>query len=310
MHRTLRIATRGSALAIWQANLAGKMLRQRFPGCDIELVAIRSAGDAAANRPLAQFDATGVFTSALEHALLEGRVEVAVHSLKDLPTRLPKGLVVAAVPARGDVRDAVVLKSRRRLLDLPAGALVGTGSPRRRAQLLHVRADLRFTELRGNVETRLGKFREQDLDAIVLAGCGLDRLGLEDRIAERLPTDVMLPAAGQAAIALEARSDDAGTIETLQSMEDAQARAEVDAERAFLAATGGGCHVPVGALGRCEAGRLSLSAVVASPDGKRLVRGEISGEPRNAASLGEELARMLKADGARDILASLRGHRE
>jgi len=303
MDRTARIATRSSPLALRQANSVKDLLECRFPGRRFELVTVRAAGDEPSSMPIPAGEGTGVFTSRLEKALLDGRADMAVHSLKDLPTALAPGLVLAAVPARGDVRDAVILKSGAGLRDLAANAVVATGSPRRRAQLLHMRPDLRFVGLRGNVETRLDKFRQGRFDAVVLAVCGLERLGLGGAITERIPTAQVLPAPGQAAIAVEARSDDGETLEMAESIDDRHCRAEVEAERAFLRATGGGCRVPVAALGVCDGEGLHLVGLVAAGDGTLVLRDEIAGSPENAVELGVELARKLRASGAEEILA-------
>ncbi len=270
--------------------------------CCIEI--IRTTGDKITDVPLAKVGSKGLFTKEIEDSLLASSVDVAVHSLKDMPTELPAGLALQAVPKREDVRDAMV---GRKLDDLPTGARVGTSSLRRSAQLKAVRPDLQIETIRGNLDTRLRKLDEGQFDAIVLAAAGLRRLGWADRIAELIGEDVCCPAVGQGALAIETRDDEGEAALLCRKLNDASARAEVTAERALLGALGGGCQVPIGANAKAFDGRLFLRAVVAAPDGGRVVRGRRDGTIAEARELGEDLARELLANGAKEILASVYG---
>jgi len=300
--RPIRIATRGSALALRQTTL----MRERLAalGCDAELEVLRTEGDRSQTAPAA-IGVTGIFVKELEEALLARRCDLAVHSLKDLPTRLPEGLVLAAVPEREDPRDAVIVARGRGLAAVPAGGRLGTTSPRRVAQLAVARPDLACVPMRGNVDTRLRKLAEGVVDGLVLAMAGLNRLGrAEER--EALAVDLMLPASCQGALGLECREDDAELRAVLHALEHAASRVEVEAERAFVRALGCGCQAPVGVLGRVGTSALTLTAVVASLDGKQLLRGEATGPVSDGARLGQELAASLIARGAAEILAEAR----
>jgi len=292
----LVIASRGSQLALWQARWVERQLVEAGRACRIEI--IKTTGDKITDVPLAQVGTKGLFTKEIEEALLDGRADLAVHSLKDLPTELPAGLVLAAVPVREDSRDALV---GRRLADLPRGAKVGTSSLRRSAQLRQNRPDLVIEAVRGNLDTRLRKLDEGRYDAIVLAAAGLKRLGWGDRIAELLPPEVMCPAVGQGALAIETRETGAGR-EACAALDNAATHAAVTAERAVLAALGGGCQVPIGAHATVTGGRLRIRAVVASPDGAEVVRGESEGPSAEAARIGADLGAELLGRGARRIL--------
>lgn len=314
MNRPLRIGTRGSALALRQAEWVRDRIARLRPGAPPELVIIRTEGDRRLDVSLPEIGGKGVFTAELEQALLEGRIDLAQHSLKDLPTRLPDGLRLGAVPVRVDPRDALVSREGRRLRDLPAGARVGTSALRRAAQLRHLRPDLDVQSIRGNVDTRLRKLAEAQFDAIVIALAGLERLGLADRAAEVLPVDQVLPAPGQGALALEARSDDPELGPLLERLHDREAGAAVAAERAVLEALGGGCQVPVAAHAERQGDRLRLRALVADLQGRRVVRAEgfaawpAGGPPADvtpafARALGESVAADLLRQGAGEILA-------
>jgi hydroxymethylbilane synthase len=258
---------------------------------DAELVVVETTGDRRADTPIHEMGGTGVFVKEVQHAVLDGRADIAVHSAKDLPSEQTAGLVIAAVPERGDPRDALVGST---LSDLPKGAVVATGSVRRRAQLAALRADVAFAELRGNMETRLEK--AAGFDAIVVAAAALDRLGLGDRITERLATAVMLPQVAQGALAVECRDDDAGVRERLAAIDDHEAHRAVAAERAFLAELGGGCDQPVGALAHTtDDGGVAIEGLMASPDGRAVVRRSVTGSDPEVA--GRELAQMLVASG-------------
>ncbi len=295
----LVIASRGSQLAWWQARWVAGRLQGLGHECRIEI--IKTTGDKIADVPLAKVGTKGLFTKEIEEALLEGRADLAVHSLKDLPTELPEGLVLAAIPGREDPRDAV---AGRPLAALPAGARVGTSSLRRAALLRKLRPDLVVESVRGNLDTRLRKLDEGRYDAILLAAAGLKRLGWEQRIAEILPVDIICPAVGQGALAIETLTSGAGR-DACAALDDADARAAVAAERAVLAALGGGCQVPIGAHAEVRDGRLRLFAVVASPDGAETIRAEAEGAPDAAEELGRALGADLLERGARAILEAV-----
>lgn len=289
---TLRIATRGSDLARWQANHVASLL-----GADAELVIVETTGDRRTDESIASLGGKGVFVKEVQAAVLDGRADLAVHSAKDLPSQTFAGLTIAAVPQRGDARDALVGRS---LADLPPGGLVATGSARRRAQLADLRPDLTFTGLRGNIPTRLAK--AADHDAIVVAAVALERLGLAGRIAEILSTSAMVPQVGQGALAIECRDDDHDTRTRLASIEHAPSRRAVDAERAFLAELGGDCDLPAGAHGVVAAGgTIRLDGLLASLDGRVVLRHRAAGH--DPAMLGREVARhLLDKAGGRQLL--------
>ena len=298
--RVLRIGSRGSKLALWQAEWVKARLEEQGEACRIEI--IKTTGDKILDVPLARIGGKGLFTKEIEEALLDGQIDLAVHSLKDLPTELPSGLTVASIPQREDPRDAVVGAT---LAALPHGARVGTSSLRRSAQLRALRPDLEIADIRGNVDTRLRKQQEGQYDALVMASAGLTRLGLGEHIAAYLDPAEFLPAVAQGALAIETR-DDGGTAWTVcRALNDPRAAAEVSAERALLAMLGGGCQVPLGAHAATNANRLELRAVVISPDGRRLVRREASGPVESAVSIGEDLASQLLASEARQIIAEV-----
>ena len=298
----LRIGTRGSPLALWQAHHVTALLRTVAPDRPIELVEIETVGDQVRDVPLVQLGGDGAFTKAIQQALLDDRVDVAVHSLKDLPTFVVEGLLLAAVPARGPIGDAFVSKKHRCFADMPAGAVVATSSLRRKAQLLNRRPDLRLIDIRGNVETRLRKLVEQDLDATILAQAGLVRLGLATEITEVLDASWMFPAVGQGALGLECRTADSTTRAILDRLNDAPTRWAVLAERAMLRGLGGGCQVPIGAITKLVAGVLTLRGVVLPPDGRQRIEAEIAGPLDQAEALGQALADRLRERGAAALL--------
>jgi hydroxymethylbilane synthase len=299
--KALRIGTRGSALALWQARSIARALLEAT-GVEPEIVIIKTSGDKFQQVSFSQIGTKGVFIKELEDALLEERIDLAVHSMKDVPTDLPTGLTIAAIGKREDVRDALLSTSGASLTTLPQGARVGTSSLRRQSQLLHARPDLRLLELRGNVDTRIEKLKRGDYDAIVLAKAGLDRLGLSANISQVLPLDVSLPAAGQGAIGIEARAADQETIRILSALEDEDARAAVTAERAALAGLGGGCQVPIGAWGRVENGDLALDVAVLSADGTQRIWEKDSGAAQDAEGIGKRIAGKLRERGAAALL--------
>jgi hydroxymethylbilane synthase len=300
--KALRIGTRGSALALWQARSISEALRG-VTGVQSELVIVKTSGDKFQQTSFSEIGTKGVFIKELEDALLERRVDLAVHSMKDVPTEIPGGLTIAAICKRQDVRDALLSTSGALLDHLRAQAKVGTSSLRRKAQLLYARSDLQILDLRGNVDTRIEKLKRGDYDAIVLAKAGLDRLGLNANITEVLPTDVCLPAAGQGAIGIEARTKDAETLGILAALNDAETRAGVEAERAALAGLEGGCQVSIGAWGRVENGKLVLEVTVLSPDGAQRMREKSWGAPEEAVALGERVAAKMLEQGAAAMLA-------
>jgi hydroxymethylbilane synthase len=299
--RALRIGTRGSALALWQARSIARALREST-GIEPEIVIIKTSGDKFQQTSFSQIGTKGVFIKELEDALLEERIDLAVHSMKDVPTEMPEGLTIAAIGKREDVRDALLSANGATLASLPQGARVGTSSLRRQSQLLLARRDLRILELRGNVDTRIEKLKRGDYDAIVLAKAGLDRLGLSANISEMLPPEVSLPAAGQGAIGIEARAGDAATLRVLTTLDDAETRSAVTAERSALAGLGGGCQVPIGAWGRVENGKLLLDVAVLSANGTQRMWEKDSGLPAEAEAIGKRVAQKLREGGAAALL--------
>jgi hydroxymethylbilane synthase len=306
MKDQLVIGSRGSKLALTQAGMVKTELERIEPSLEVRIEIIKTSGDANTD-PLSLIGGKGVFTKELEEALLDQRIDLAVHSLKDLPTIVPEGLVIAAICKREDPRDALVLNRKRggsqsTILSLSKGAIVGTSSPRRLAQLKHLRDDLIIKELRGNVDTRLRKLDEGQYDALVLACAGLRRLGMENRISAALPAGEMLPAVGQGALGIETRAADEETIAVVNKLDHKFTRLACTAERAFLRSLGGGCQLPIAAYAVVRAKRIRLDGLVADPDGARIVRDRISGDLNDAEQLGTELGERLLARGARELL--------
>ena len=299
--RHLRIGTRGSLLAKWQAEFIRKQL---FAGAGVEaeIVIIKTAGDKLQMSPLSQIGGKGIFIKELEEALLEETIDLAVHSVKDVPTDTPSRLMFPAVCRRGDVRDCLVGPNGAALGNLRQGARVGTGSLRRQAQLRHIRPDLDVRDLRGNVDTRLRKVESGEYEAVMLAKAGLDRLGLGARITETLSPEVFLPAVGQGAIAVECRLKDTEAAEVAGGLDDAETRTAIIAERALLGALHGGCQVPLGAWARIERGELVIEACVCSVDGLQYVKQRATAAPEKAAELGGHMANLLMEAGAQSIL--------
>ncbi|HEU5234997.1 MAG TPA: hydroxymethylbilane synthase [Terriglobales bacterium] len=299
----LRIGSRGSQLALWQANHIADRLRVQGHTVHIEI--IKTTGDKITDVALAKVGTKGMFTKEIEEAMLNSRIDLAVHSLKDLPTELAPEFVIAAVPEREDPRDAFLSTKYSRVEELPARSRVGTSSLRRQAQLHAIRNDLEIIPLRGNVDTRLRKLQSGEFDAIILASAGVSRLGLTDLVRMCFDPEQMCPAAGQGALGIEARSSDSATIAALKFLDHAPTRAAVECERAALNALGGGCQVPIGAYARHNNGNITLQAVVASPDGKEIVREKRSGS--DPQKLGADVGEALLARGARRILESVYG---
>ena len=297
----LRIGTRGSLLAKWQAESVRKQVFA-VAGIEMEIVIIKTAGDKMQQVPLTQLGAKGIFIKELEDALLDNCIDLAVHSVKDIPTDVPRGLSFPAVCRRDDIRDCLISPTGATLETLRHGARVGTSSLRRQAQLLRLRADLDIRELRGNVDTRLRKVGDGEYDAIVLAKAGLDRLGLSQRISETFAPEVFMPAVGQGAIAVETRLGDNETGDLLAKLDDPETRAAIITERALLAALQGGCQVPIGAWARIERGEMVLEACVTSVDGQQQVKQRLTGAPDQGQQLGEQMARLLMETGAQTIL--------
>ena len=306
MKRHLIIGTRQSKLALWQANYIAGELSRHYPDCAVELVKIVTSGDRILDVPLAKIGGKGLFTKEIEQAMLDKKIDLAVHSLKDMPTELPEGLTLAAITERAHAGDAFVSNKYASLAALPAGAVVGTSSLRRRAQLLRVRPDLTIVDLRGNLDTRLAKLDRGEVDAIVLAVAGLVRLGWSERVTEILSPEACLPAVGQGALAIEAREDDAETLTMLSVLNDEKTRMAVTAERAFLGVMGGGCQVPVGVHAvMVDDETVKLKAIIASLDGKTTVEGCEEGPAAQAAVIGEKLADRLLLEGGAVILQEI-----
>ena len=300
----IRLGTRGSPLALWQARAVADALRAHHPKIAIEIVVLRTTGDKNRRDPLSQLGGKGLFVKEIEEALLLQDIDLAVHSMKDMPTTLPAGLHFGAIPPRGEVRDAYVGRDQRRLADLDGPWRIGTGSQRRQAQLRARYADVQVQDIRGNVETRLRKMQQGEVDGLILAAAGLIRLGLQHTITELLPPDMMLPAPGQGALAVETLAGhwiDA----LLAPVHDPLTASAVRAERAFLAYLGGGCMVPIAAFAQCEGQTLHLQGLVSSPDGRQVLRRDIRGPMQQAAPLGQALADQMRAAGAGAILAAI-----
>ena len=306
----LRIGSRGSQLALWQANHISALLRER--GHEVEIEIIHTTGDKITDVALAMVGAKGglgkgVFTKEIEEALAAGRVDLAVHSLKDLPTDLPAGFEIAAITEREDPRDAFCSRHYSKVEELPQGGRVGTSSLRRQAQLKAIRPDLDIHPLRGNVDTRLRKLEEGEYDAIILASAGLKRLGKTELIKQIIPADIMCPAAGQGALGIEIREGDAVTRKHLEFLNDKAARAATTCERALLNSLGGGCQVPIGAFAEIQNGRLHLDAIVADPDGSKVLRESRDGDIDDPEALGNAVGKKLLSRGGDEILDAVYG---
>ncbi|HHW29808.1 MAG TPA: hydroxymethylbilane synthase [Syntrophomonadaceae bacterium] len=300
------IGTRDSSLAMWQAQWVSSALRRANPGLDFSIRGMKTKGDNILDVALAKIGDKGLFTKELELALLKGEIHMAVHSMKDLPTKLPAGLTIGAVCEREYPGDVLISKNGEKLDGLKKGARIGTSSLRRRAQLLYYRPDFQIVDLRGNLTTRLRKLRETDLDAVVLAYAGVKRLGYEDLITQRIPFSICMPAVGQGSIGVEVREDDTMTKKLVAGIDHKQSKIAITAERAFMRRLEGGCQVPIGALGRVENNMLFLEGVVADLHGKKAIRYSISGPVHNARELGSSLAEILLDMGADKILTQTR----
>lgn len=305
MKAELKIGTRQSLLALWQSNFIAGELRKEYPNCEVTLKKIVTKGDRILDVPLAQIGGKGLFTKEIEEELLDGTVDLAVHSLKDMPTVLPEGLCLTVITSRANVGDAFVSNKYNSFAELPQGAVLGTSSLRRRAQLLAARPDLKIVDLRGNVDTRLRKLDEGNMDAIILAAAGLQRLGHGDRIKEIIPTSVCLPAVGQGALAIECRTDNTEVREMLAFLNDKATKQTTDAERAFLGLVEGGCQVPIGVHAEVQDNEIKIEAIIASLDGSTVLRNTISGDAEKAVELGQKLGHKMLSEGGQDILATI-----
>lgn len=305
MKTCLKIGTRQSLLALWQSNHIAALLREKYPDCEVVLKKIVTKGDRILDVPLAQIGGKGLFTKEIETELLDGTVDLAVHSLKDMPTVLPEGLCLTAITKRANVGDAFVSNKYNSLAELPQGAVLGTSSLRRKAQLLAARPDLKIVDLRGNVDTRLRKLDEGQMDAIILAAAGLERLGHHDRIKEVISAETCIPAVGQGALAIECRSDNEEVRTMLDFLNDLPTKQATDAERAFLGLIEGGCQVPIGVHAVVKDELLEAEAIIASLDGSTILRDKISGPAQEAEALGKALGEKMLADGGQKILSSI-----
>ncbi|MBF0295447.1 MAG: hydroxymethylbilane synthase [Magnetococcales bacterium] len=308
MKTHIKIGTRGSALALWQARWAQTLLEQTHPGLSVELVIIKTRGDIILDVPLAKVGGKGLFVKELEEALLDGRVDLAVHSMKDVPAEFPEGLGLAVVLEREDPRDVLLSVHYRSLEELPHGAKVGSSSLRRQSQLWHLRPDLEILSLRGNVNTRIGKLEAGEFDAIVLAAAGVKRLGMTERLVKYFDPEVMIPANGQGAVGIESRLEDQETNRLLAPLNHEVSRITVAAERAFLRELEGGCQVPIAGHAVLRGDGLRLLGRVGSVDGRELLTKEKLGSPREPERLGRDLARELLAMGADRLLAAAYPH--
>ncbi len=302
MPKEIIIGSRDSDLAMWQSRWVAQALRRAYPEQSIRIAGMKTKGDHILEVALAKIGDKGLFTKELEVALLSDTIDLAVHSMKDLPTGLPDGLVIGAVCQREQPGDVLISRNGADLDNLRQGARIGTSSLRRRAQLLHYRPDLQMVDIRGNLNTRLRKFKEQELDAIVLAYAGIKRLGFEDMISQYIPYEICLPAVGQGSLGIEVRANDVAIRELIAAVDHEPSRTAIKAERAFLKRLEGGCQVPIGALGRVENGTLQLEGIVAGLDGTNAVRHAVTGPADEAAGLGNRLAKILLDQGAGDIL--------
>ncbi|MDY6853935.1 MAG: hydroxymethylbilane synthase [Thermodesulfobacteriota bacterium] len=301
----IRIGTRSSKLALWQANWVKEQIEGRYPRIECKLEKIKTKGDRITDVPLAKVGGKGLFVKEIEDALIEAKVDIAVHSMKDVPTALPEGLQITAITKREDYRDALISKNNLHLIDMPSDSKIGTSSLRRQAQLLNIYPDFQMVPLRGNLDTRLKKLITSSLDAIVVAGAGVKRLGLQDRITEYISPEIVLPAIGQGALGIESRIDNNRINRITGFLNSPDSEITITAERQFLGRLGGGCQVPIAALGEIHNGVLSLCGIVSSIDGKILLRDRIQGSPDNPTFLGERLAQRLLYKGAAEVLGEI-----
>ncbi len=305
MRRRIVIGSRGSKLALWQTNWVKEQIEEKF-SVEVEVKKIKTTGDKILDSPLAKIGSKGLFVKEIEIALQNGEIDLAVHSAKDVPTELPSGLIIGAFTKRESPFDALISRDRIKFFDLPKGALIGTSSLRRKAQLLSLRSDLKFIDLRGNLDTRLRKMGEGQCDGMILALAGLKRLGFESKITEVLGPDITLPAVGQGALAIEIREDDKEIAEITAFLDDFPSRLAVEAERALMNELEGGCQIPVGAYGRLENSTFVFEAMVSSLDGRTLIREKGESKPEKAIALAKEVAQRLLEKGGKGILEEIR----
>jgi hydroxymethylbilane synthase len=308
LRKEIRIGTRGSALALWQAEWVKSELEKKHAGMSVTLTKIKTTGDKILDVPLAKVGGKGLFVKEIEEAMLANEIDIAVHSMKDVPTFFPDGLHLACITKREDPRDALFSRSKVVFKDLPRGANIGTSSLRRQAQLMHIRPDFVIHQLRGNVDTRLRKLREGQYDAIILAAAGVKRLGLAENITELIDPEISLPAIGQGALGIECRIDDRELNEMISFFNHSETRVAVMGERALLRRLEGGCQVPIACYGRLKNSNLHLTGLVGSVDGKRIIKDTVEGAPEKAEKLGVTLAEKLLKQGADVILREVYGH--
>ncbi len=298
----VRIGTRGSRLALTQTNMIADKIRRRFPHLAVDISVIKTKGDIMQDVSLVKIGGKGVFVKEIEEALLNGSIDLAVHSMKDVPAELPAGLTIGVIPQREDPRDVLISKHNRKLEEMPKGARIGTGSLRRGYQLLNLLPDLQIIPLRGNLDTRIRKIEVDDLDGVILAAAGLKRMGWVDRIVQYLPVELMLPAVGQGVLGLELRADDKETAETLSFLDHETTRQEAAAERAFLSRLGGGCQLPIAAYGKIQESQLTIRGLVGGMDGRVMIRDEVVGAVGESEALGRTLAEKILSRGGRELL--------
>ncbi len=306
MQNTIRIGTRGSQLAIYQANIVKEELSKKFPGLDFQIVVIKTKGDKILDVPLSKIGDKGLFTKELEVAMFENEIDMAVHSLKDLPTLFPEGVLLGAVLKRGEVRDALISSSKRTLHDLSSTDIIATSSLRRKAQLLRINKDFNIVEIRGNVNTRIRKMEDGFCTVMVMAGAGLQRLGMDQYISELIDPDLMIPACSQGAIAIEIRENDPGIASLVAAINDKKTLLATEAERAFLRTLEGGCQIPVGSFTRINGNNFEINGFISSINGEKFLKGKIEGSINHAVDLAVELAQNLLAKGGREILKAIR----
>jgi hydroxymethylbilane synthase len=304
MRTRIRVGTRASKLALAQTNQAIEELRKTVPGLRCDIIPIQTKGDKK-HEVGTSIEGKDIFTKEIEEALIEGRVDIAIHSMKDLTVDMPAGVTIAAVPKRANPHDVLISREKRKFMQLSAGSRIGTGSARRRSQLLAARGDLQMVDIHGNVETRLRKLTTENYDAIIMAAAGLERLHLEHEITEVLPTNLMLPAVGQGALAIQSRSSDEEVIDLIAKIDHPFTRREIEAERAFAKKLGGNCRTPVAAYARSYTSKLMIEGMIASSNGRMLVRGRIASDNPNPNQVGEELARSLLDKGAEALLEKM-----
>ncbi len=308
MRKQIRIGTRASALALWQAEWVKSELEKKYPGMTVTLTKIKTTGDKILDVPLAKVGGKGLFVKEIEEAMLADEIDIAVHSMKDVPTFFPDGLHLSCITKREDARDALLTRNKVKFNDLPQGANIGTSSLRRQAQIMSIRPDFVIHQLRGNVDTRLRKLKEGQYDAIILAAAGVNRLGLAENVSEYIDPEISLPAIGQGALGIECRVDDRELNDLIAFFNHTDTRICVTGERALLRRLEGGCQVPIACYGQIKAGKLHLTGLVGSVDGKRIIKDAIEGEPEKAEKLGVTLAEKLLSRGADVILREVYGN--